>query len=68
VPKPVSGDYGETDAPKATREALLVMLYDRLVCNDDMVLMTLGTPMGKSGGTNTMKIVYVGDTLKFAGN
>ena len=64
VSKPVSGDYGETDAPKATREALSVMLYDGLVDHEDIVLMTLGTPMGKSGGTNTMKIVHVGDTLK----
>jgi pyruvate kinase len=68
VPKPISGDYGETDAPKATREALSVMLYDELVEHEDIVLMTLGTPMGKSGGTNTMKVVHVGDTLKFAGN
>ena len=65
VPKPISGDYGETDAPKATREALSVMLHDRLVKHDDLVLMTMGTPMGKSGGTNTLKIVPVGDTLKF---
>lgn len=64
VSKPISGDYSETDAPKATREALSVMLYDGLVEHEDIVLMTLGTPMGKSGGTNTMKIVHVGDTLK----
>lgn len=64
VSKPISGDYGETDAPKATREALSVMLYDGLVENEDIVLMTLGTPMGKSGGTNTMKVVHVGDALK----
>jgi pyruvate kinase len=68
VPKPISGDYGETDAPKATREALSVMLYDKLIEHEDIVLMTLGTPMGKSGGTNTMKVVHVGDTLKFVGN
>lgn len=64
VPKPVSGDYSETDAPKATREALQVMLQDKLVKHDDLVLMTMGTPMGKSGGTNTLKVVPVGETLK----
>lgn len=64
IPKPVSGDYNETDAPKATREALSVMLYDELIEHNDLILMTLGTPMGKAGGTNTMKIVHVGDTLK----
>jgi len=26
-----------------------------------MVVLTIGEPMGKSGGTNTMKIVRVGD-------
>jgi len=64
ISKMISGDYGETDAPKATREALSVMLHDRLVGREDIVLMTMGTPMGKSGGTNTLKIVHVGDTLK----
>jgi len=60
TPKPVSGDYCETDAPQATRDALSMMLYDGLVTNDDMVLMTLGTPMGEAGRTNTMKVVNVG--------
>ncbi|MDX8391020.1 MAG: pyruvate kinase [Mariprofundaceae bacterium] len=64
IPKPVSGDYGEADAPKATREALSVMLYDNLVKHDDMVIMTLGTPMGQAGGTNAMKIIHVGDSLQ----
>ncbi len=64
IPKPISGDYGETDAPKATREALSVMLYDKLVAHDDMIIMTLGTPMGQAGGTNAMKIIHVGDSLR----
>ncbi|MDQ6988004.1 MAG: pyruvate kinase [Mariprofundaceae bacterium] len=64
IPKPISGDYGETDAPKATREALSVMLYDKLVTHEDMIIMTLGTPMGQAGGTNAMKIIHVGDSLQ----
>jgi len=64
VPKPVAEQYGETDAPKATREALSVMLYDDLVTHDDIIIMTLGTPMGAAGGTNAMKIIHVGDSLK----
>jgi len=63
IPKPISGDYGETDAPRATREALSVMLHDKLVGPDDLILMTLGTPMGHTGGTNAMKIIHVGDSL-----
>ncbi len=62
VPKPISAEYAATDAPRATREALSVMLHDELVCDDDLVVMTLGTPMGKAGGTNTLKIVKVGET------
>jgi len=64
IPKPISGDYGETDAPKATREALSVMLYDKLVVHDDLIIMSLGTPMGKAGGTNAMKIIHVGNSLQ----
>jgi len=64
IPKPVSGNYGETDAPKATREALSVMLHDKLVVHDDLIVMTLGTPMGHAGGTNAMKIIHVGDSLQ----
>jgi len=64
VAKPISGKYLETEAPKATREALSVMLYDNLVTEDDMVVMTLGTPMGQAGSTNTMKIIRVGDAFQ----
>ncbi len=64
VPKPISGDYGETEAPRATRDALAMMLYDGLVDHDDLVVMTLGTPMGQAGATNTLKIVRVGDAVQ----
>lgn len=50
-----------TDAPRATREVLAMMQRDGLVAEGDLVVMTLGTPMGRSGVTNTMKIVRVGD-------
>jgi len=64
IPKPISGNYAETDAPVATREALSVMLHDELVGEKDMVIMTLGTPMGKAGATNTLKVVTVGDCIR----
>ena len=63
IPKPVAGDYGEKDAPQATRDIMALMLHDKLVQNDDLVIVTLGTPMGKAGGTNTMKIVQVGEVF-----
>jgi len=63
IPKPISEEYGEKDAPQATRDGIAVMLYDHLVKDDDLVIMTLGTPMGKAGGTNAMKIVRVGEVF-----
>ncbi|MFQ5346089.1 MAG: pyruvate kinase [Mariprofundus sp.] len=64
IPKPVSQEYGEKDAPQATRDVISLMLYDDLVSNDDLVIMTLGTPMGQTGGTNAMKIIRVGEVFK----
>ena len=31
------------------------------VKHGDLIVLTIGEPMGKSGGTNTMKIVRVGE-------
>ena len=42
----------------------MVMLHDELVKHDDLIIMTLGTPMGHAGGTNAMKIIHVGNSLK----
>ncbi|MDX8390101.1 MAG: pyruvate kinase [Mariprofundaceae bacterium] len=63
IPKPLNDSYGEKDAPQATRDAISLMLYDKLVTDDDLVVLTLGTPMGTVGGTNTMKIVHVGEVF-----
>ncbi|MHB8851346.1 MAG: pyruvate kinase alpha/beta domain-containing protein [Acidithiobacillus ferriphilus] len=32
-----------------------------VVRNGDLILITIGEPMGASGGTNTLKLVRVGD-------
>jgi len=64
IPKPVGDDYGEKDAPQATRDVVSMMLYDELVEKDDLIIFSLGTPMGKAGGTNTMKIVRVGEVFE----
>jgi len=64
IPKPISGDYGPTDAQKATQDAFAIMLYDKLVEKDDLVVMTLGTPMGHAGATNTMKIVQAANVFE----
>ncbi len=57
IPKPIRGDYGPKDAQEATRDACAVMLYDELINENDLVVMTFGTPMGTAGTTNTLKIV-----------
>jgi pyruvate kinase len=38
-----------------------VLLQQRVVNPGDMVLLTFGEPIGSPGGTNTLKIVTVGE-------
>ena len=49
----------ERDAVLQAAEDLL--LTTGQVQNGDLIVLTIGEPMGKSGGTNTMKIVKVGE-------
>jgi len=35
-----------------------------VVQQGDLIVITIGEPIGKAGGTNTMKIVKVGEHLK----
>ncbi|RMH14930.1 MAG: pyruvate kinase, partial [Gammaproteobacteria bacterium] len=60
IPRRMTRDYGPTDAPQATIDVERMMIDDHLASPGDMIIMTLGTPMGKSGSTNTLKIVKVG--------
>jgi pyruvate kinase len=51
------------------RDALLAEAEEELrrrgaVRDGDLILLTIGEPIGQSGGTNTMKIVRVGDSRK----
>jgi pyruvate kinase len=39
------------------------LLKRKVVKNGDLILMTIGEPVGKAGGTNTMKIVKVGENV-----
>ncbi len=52
-------DYGPTDAPKATLDIQAKMLKEGIVDEGELIIMTFGTPMGESGGTNAMKIISV---------
>lgn len=52
----------QSDDRDATLIAAEDLLLDHgLVQNGDLIVLTIGEPMAKSGGTNTMKIVRVGE-------
>ncbi|MBL1352732.1 MAG: pyruvate kinase [Zetaproteobacteria bacterium] len=59
IPLCMPVQYSATEAPKATIDMKNKMLKDGLANKDDLIIMTFGTPMGESGGTNAMKIVSI---------
>ena len=52
------------DREELLREAEKVLVDSKVVKAGDLIVLTIGEPIGKSGGTNTMKIVKVGEHLK----
>jgi pyruvate kinase len=42
-------------------EAEKVLVRNGVVQKGDLIVLTIGEPIGKAGGTNTMKIVKVGE-------
>ncbi|MEO5765774.1 MAG: pyruvate kinase [Casimicrobiaceae bacterium] len=52
-----------TDRDEVLLQAEQALLKQEHVQRGDLIVLTIGEPMGKSGGTNTMKIVRVGDNL-----
>jgi pyruvate kinase len=59
--KPLLIDYQTEDSEKLLREAQLKLIEAGVVAPGDQIVITIGEPIGKSGGTNTMKIVKVAD-------
>lgn len=47
-------------------EAEKILLERGIVAYDDLIALTIGEPIGVPGGTNTLKIVRVGQTLRAA--
>ena len=39
----------------------IILLQNNVVEPGDLVVLTMGEPIGQSGGTNTMKIVRIGE-------
>ena len=52
------------DREELLREAEKVLVESKVVKHGDLIVLTIGEPIGKAGGTNTMKIVKVGEHLK----
>jgi pyruvate kinase len=58
---PVKFGEGISDPEEIMNLAEAELLKRGVVRNDDLIVMTIGEPIGKSGGTNTLKIIKVGE-------
>ena len=53
--------YGSTDRDLLLAEAEQLLIDRGVVQKGDLIVLTIGEPIGCSGGTNTLKIVRVGE-------
>jgi pyruvate kinase len=56
---PVFFDYNSREREEVLREAEQRLVDEGVVAAGDLLIITIGEPIGQSGGTNTMKIVRV---------
>ncbi len=56
--------YVGHDREELMHEAEKVLVDNGVVNEGDLIVLTIGEPIGSAGGTNTMKIVKVGEHLK----
>ena len=61
---PLMVKYVGSDREELLAEAEKVLVEHGVVKDGDLIVLTIGEPIGKSGGTNTMKIVKVGEHRK----
>jgi pyruvate kinase len=61
---PLMVKYVGHDREELLQEAEKVLVENSVVKEGDLIVLTIGEPIGKAGGTNTMKIVKVGERLK----
>ena len=61
---PLMVKYVGHDREELLQEAEKVLVDNGVVKHGDLIVLTIGEPIGKAGGTNTMKIVKVGEHLK----
>ena len=58
---PLMVKYVGHDREELLAEAESVLVKHGIVKDGDLIVLTIGEPIGKAGGTNTMKIVKVGE-------
>ncbi|HQY47410.1 MAG TPA: pyruvate kinase, partial [Usitatibacteraceae bacterium] len=58
---PLTVRYVGHDREELLAEAEAVLVKSGMVKEGDLIVLTIGEPIGKAGGTNTMKIVKVGE-------
>ena len=57
-------DQEGKDRDEILREMQDILLKEAVVKNGDRVILTFGEPIGNPGGTNTMKIVTIGQNIE----
>ena len=58
---PLMVKYEGNDREELLAQSEAVLVDNGVVNEGDLIVLTIGEPLGKSGGTNTMKIVRVGE-------
>jgi len=61
---PLMVKYVGHDREELLQEAERALVDNKVVKEGDLIVLTIGEPIGKAGGTNTMKIVKVGEHRK----
>ncbi len=61
---PLMVKYVGHDREELLHEAENVLVENGVVKQGDLIVLTIGEPIGKAGGTNTLKIVRVGEHLR----
>ena len=59
--RPLVMEYQAVDREKLLADSEALLVKQGAVQKGDLIVLTIGEPIGKSGGTNTMKIVKVGE-------
>jgi pyruvate kinase len=59
---PVLMQYSTSDRETLVQDAERLLIERGIVKHGDLIVMTSGEPVGKSGGTNTMTLMRIGET------